>query len=422
MKHTFLFVSLLLSTLLSQAAAETVTIKPLTGKIAIDGRLTEKVWQRKADVEKFYLFGPKPENFKPVSTQVYLTFDQNFIYVAARCEEPFMKDLALTGKKLDDPIWQDDALEFFFAPSPEKGSYVQVVFNADGVIFDLYQKEAGTNGQDRNWNSDARCKTYKGKDFWTLEAAIPLENMPLDAPYGDWKFHVARNRAGKREHYSFVQGIDSFHNLTRFFTLSGVRFPSLKLTVDHYDMGEAKYGTNRAQVLLKNWSKGAESVLVTSKDGKKTVSVPPQSTSTVTFDWIQPFDTSLCDQTVTVTSGKKLLRRITLKQELQELFINERSAVRFLGPGKAIRYEVPLNLTSLTEADSQIKWSVRNSENEIMVSGITTVNGGKALLRIFWSFMAPGNYKLDLVLLCKNKIAAKITRDLRLVNSPFQGI
>ena len=38
------------------ASAETVKITPLKGQqITIDGKLSEKIWQRKPDVEKFYL-------------------------------------------------------------------------------------------------------------------------------------------------------------------------------------------------------------------------------------------------------------------------------------------------------------------------------------------------------------------------------
>ena len=57
-----------------------------------------------------------------------------------------------------------------------------------------------------------------------------------------------------------------------------------------------------------------------------------------------------------------------------------------------------------------------------MVSGMTQVKKQSVLLRIFWSFMAPGNYKLELELFCQGEKVAGVSRDLRFVNSPFQGI
>ena len=228
-KYLFLFWGAVL--LVSTAFAGTVRLQPLEGKITLDGKLDEKIWQRKADVEKFYLFGAVPDGFKPVGTKAFFYIDQRFIYAGIRCEEPFMQKLKLTGKKLDDAVWKDDGIELFFIPAPAKSSYVQIVFNANGIVFDLFQKEPGVTQSDLSWNSNAICKTYKGKNFWSLEAAIPLENLPVEAPTGDWKFHMARNRAWKGEQYSFVKGIGSFHDVSQFFTLSGVKLPHLKLTI-----------------------------------------------------------------------------------------------------------------------------------------------------------------------------------------------
>ena len=116
-----IFLSLLF---ISAAAAETVRIKPLSEKLTLDGKLTEKIWQRKADVDKFYLFGVTPKNFKGVDTKVYFTYDKDFIYVGARCQEPEMNKIKLSARKTDEPAWQDDAIEIFFAPSEKNPNYV----------------------------------------------------------------------------------------------------------------------------------------------------------------------------------------------------------------------------------------------------------------------------------------------------------
>ena len=423
MKRQLLLSCLASLALAIPASAETVKITPLKGEqITIDGKLSEKIWQRKPDVEKFYLYGPKPENFTPVTTRASLAFDERYIYVGVYCQEPFMNSLRLSGKKYDDPVWKDDSVELFFAPSQVKNCYGQIAINANGVVFDLLQKEPGSTEKDLLWNANPICKTFKGKDFWSLEAAIPLENLPVDAPEGNWKFHITRNRACKGENYSFVEGIDSFHNITRFFTLSGIRIPSLKLTVTEDDAGEGKYGTNQIKVKVRNWSSARVAATLSVKDGKSVTWVEPKSSQVITCFWEHPFTDSKCEQTLVVSEGTKVLRRSKLQKTLPHPFVDERDAVRYIEFNKAITVVQPVIITSLSEKSSQIKWSVRDLNGAEMVSGITGINEGKALLRIFWSFMRPGNYKLDLALIYNGKTVSTFTKDLRLVNSPFEGI
>ena len=406
------FYTLLALFLIGWAGAETVKVTPVTEKITVDGKLSEKVWQRKADVEKFYLYGPRPENYQPVKTQVFLTYDKNCVYVAARCEEPEMKKLVLTAKKNDDPTWKDDALEIFLTPSTKSTEYVQIVINADGVVFDLYNRGIPSLPSDVSWNSGAVCKTFKGKDFWSLEAAIPLTNIPVYAPEGDWKFHIARNRVGQGESYTFVDGINSFHDVSRFFILSGIRIPDLKVTVQDIDPGEEKYGTNTARIRVKNWSNEKTAVTVTALGAKQTAWIAPQSTSVLALNWEQPLTQKEYRQEFAVKSSGKLLRRLNLKKDMPELFTNERNVVSFIERNQPVRLEVPLYLAETSKA--QLRWRVTGTKGEQLTSGVTAVREGKAILRLFWSFMTPGNYKLSLTLLLQGKPVAGVTRDLRL--------
>lgn len=422
MKRIFAGSFLLAALLLPALSAGTVKLKPLTGKITIDGKLTEKVWQRKADVDKFYPFGPVFGTFKGVATKVYLTYDRHYIYVGAYCEEPDMAKLKVTATENDGPVWKDDAIEIFLAPTVKHPSYVQIVINANGVVFDLYRKDPPNTPGDINWNSNAICKTFKGKNFWSLEAAIPLTDLPVNAPEGDWKFHIARSRACKGESYSFIKGIKSFHDSNSFYILSGITIPDLTLTVVEHDPGEIRYGTNRAKVVLKNWSsQKAEAVL--SYDKKQiTHSIAPKSTQTLYWNWEQPFEQSECKHSTTISSGKKVLRRLNVQRKLGALFGDDRHAVFFIENNKPVNVHLPLNLTGITQKDAQIRWNVRDLKGTIMCSGLTGIRDNRALLRIFWSFIAPGRYKLDLALIVKEKVVATAARDLRLVNSPFQGI
>lgn len=424
MKYIF-FAAFFCSALLVSCTAEQkpvpgkVTVKPLSEKIRLDGKLSEKVWTRRADVEKFYLHGATPPGFKGVGTKVRFAYDDRFFYVGVHCEEPAMDKIKLSGKKTDDPVWQDDAVEIFLVPSLKKNDYVQIVINADGVVFDLFKKGSDLNVRDLSWNSGTVCKTFKGKNAWSLEAAIPLENLPLDAPEGDWKFHIARNRAWKGEAYTFIEGLHSFHDTSRFFILSGIKFPHLKLTVEGHDTGEGKYGQNKASVTLNNWSSQSLTASLSTRGAQKQVSVAPGKKQIVELFWEHPFPASRCDREFIVAENGKVLRRLTLKKALPAPFINTRHTVHCIESNKAVKIPVPLYVTSRTLPDLQIKWQVRDLKGNTMVSGLTSPRQETALLRIFWSFMSAGSYKLELTLLYKGQPAATAVRDLRLVNSPY---
>ena len=421
MKKYLLGTFILTALLFSALSAGTVSLKPLSEKITIDGKLTEKVWQRKADVDSFYPFTPVFGKFKGVKTKVFFTYDKNFIYVGAWCEEPEMDKIKLTASLLDEPAWKDDAIEIFLAPSVKRSDYVQIVINANGTVFDLYKKNP-TTASDIEWNSNVVCKTFKGKNFWTLEAAIPLVSLPVDAPEGDWKFHVSRNRACKGESYTFIKGIKSFHDTASYHILSGITIPDLTLSVLDYDFGDALYGTNCAKIVLKNWSSKKAAATLSVEGVKSTGYILPKTVQTLFINWLQPFDKTDCNRTITVAEGQKVLRILTLKKQLKSPFVDEKNAVFFIERNKAITVKLPLNVSKITRKEAQLRWSVRDLKGTVMCSGLTGIRDNSALLRIFWSFITPGRYKLELALIVKDKVAVTAVKDLRLVNSPFQGI
>lgn len=406
----------------SALSAETVKIKALSEKITIDGKLSEKIWQRQADVDKFYPFTPVFGKFKGVKTKVFFTYDKNFIYVGAWCEEPEMDKIKITAAGPDEPAWKDDAIEIFFAPSVKRSDYVQIVINAAGTVFDLLRKNSGSKTGDIKWNSNAICKTFRGKNFWTLEAAIPFVNLPIDAPEGDWKFHIARSRACKGESYTFIKGIKSFHDISSYCNLSGITIPDLKLTVLDYDFGEVLYGTNRARVVLKNWSSQKVAATLSTEGVKRTFYIPAKAAQTLHLEWEHPFDKAECSRQIDISEGSKVLRSLAVKKALGTTFVDERHIVFFIESNKAVTVKLPFNLSSISQKAAQVRWCVRDQKGSVMCSGLTGVNNSSALLRIFWSFITPGKYKLELALIVNNKVAATAVKNLRLVNSPFQGI
>lgn len=424
-----LFLSLCLAAAGIGAAERVIPVQALPAPIKIDGQLSEKVWQRAPDVTKFSPYRPLRQGRVQPPTRVWLAFDAKCVYVGVRCEEPFMSKIKAAARKNDEPAWKDDSIELFFLPSVEQKTYVQVVFNTNGVIFDLIHTHDGVSKTNLDWNSDAVCAVFKGKDFWTAEIAIPYTNLPVTAPKGDWKVNIVRNRIGMGEHYSCLEGASSFHDIDLFPRLSGITIPGLILTVEEIALPKWLCGKNSAKVTVRNWSKAPADARLFLKDlvsgktlaeaGKK---VAPGALDSLEAAWQIPFTAKECQLELVVTCNGKVLRKSVYRNPLPELLADARNAAHIIEQGKPIEFRQAVNVSPATRPDARLAWRVADEKGRTMAEGITSPGGPEALLRIFWSFMEEGRYTLELRLLVKEECVASATRSFRTLVSPYQGL
>ena len=424
-----LFLFLCLAEAWIGAAERVIPVQALPAPVKIDGKLTEKVWQRAPDVTEFFPYRPLRQGRVQPPTKAWLAYDAGFVYVGIRCDEPFMSRIKTSAKKNDEPAWKDDSIELFFVPSADRNIYVQIVFNTNGVIFDLIHTHDGVSKTNLDWNSDAVCAVFKGKDFWSAEIAVPYTNLPVTAPKGDWKVNIVRNRIGMGEHYSCLEGASSFHDIDKFPRLSGITIPGVTLTVEEIALPELRCGQNTAKVTVRNWSKAPADARLRLKDpvsgkiiadaGKKAA---PGELTLLEVPWEIPFTAKECQLELAVACNGKILRKSIHKTQLPELLPDGRNAVHVLEPGKPVEFYQTVNVSPATRPDAQLAWRVEDAKGSLMAEGITSPGGPEALLRIFWSFMEEGRYTLKLRLLVKGECVASATRSFRLLVSPYQGL
>ena len=167
----------------------TVTAHRIAQPPAIDGDLGDAAWNRPADISAFWeMRFARPK----AATKAWLAYDAERLYLAVRCAEPAMDKLkAATGR--DAVLWQDDSVEFMLNTNPgdEKSYYLAI--NCDGVFAEAYDGAS--------FNTNLRCATAKGADFWCLELAIPWKGLGISAPAAGAKmrFELVRNRAQTSE-------------------------------------------------------------------------------------------------------------------------------------------------------------------------------------------------------------------------------
>lgn len=156
----------------------------------IDGNISELIWQKPV----YKLFAPDGKPMRIDSVYFYFAYDENNLYVAAKCKESKIDSIVATVTERDGAVYGEDCAGYFFCPDVAKGIIYQIYFNPLGTVFDQKITDNGNNA-DRNWNGTYEVKTLKGSNFWSIEARIPLKQLEAKAVAGQqWGINFRRKQ------------------------------------------------------------------------------------------------------------------------------------------------------------------------------------------------------------------------------------
>ncbi len=162
-----------------------VNVKKLTGAIKIDGEFIEEDW-KDADSIVF-------SNGNEINTKLKILYDNEFLYLAARMDEPLTNTLKSTAEG-DIPLtWNDDDIELFFDTEKSQKDYIRLFQNSAGTRFNSLQRWV----EDKYFKSKYKSKIIIYKEFWTIEFEIPWSDIDLETgpKVGDeWAFNIGRHR------------------------------------------------------------------------------------------------------------------------------------------------------------------------------------------------------------------------------------
>ena len=224
--------ALLLTASSTLHAAPPPVTAPRSGQApVIDGNLVDLIWRSAPWQKGFTELGTGKPSER--DTRFAVAYDDRFLYVAIRCTEPNPEQIKAEVTQRDDTrLYNDDVVELFVAPGPQRTDYYQFELNSKGVLADAACHQSGTV-REATWNSAVQVATSRANGEWIVEMAIPLADMELGKPApGDWGINVARvRRAGGEEELStFVPMTGSFHQPALFAGLSlpGANFDALR--------------------------------------------------------------------------------------------------------------------------------------------------------------------------------------------------
>lgn len=127
---------------------------------------------------------------KTLGTQVMFLYDREYLYIGLRCkraagfsyppiaEKPRVRDAALDGQ---------DRVEILLDVDRDYGIYYSLTVDSRGWAVDACW-------EDRSWNPDWFVARHEDKDYWYIEAAIPLASLSDMVPMSQTVWAVAVRR------------------------------------------------------------------------------------------------------------------------------------------------------------------------------------------------------------------------------------
>jgi hypothetical protein len=156
----------------------------------IDGVLDESEWSRAAVIGDFHQIRPGDHTPPSERTEVYLLFDDNALYVAARMwDSGAPEQITRNIMKQGSALAEDDRLAIILDPFNSRRQGYRFEVNANGVRNDmLYQN----NQLQSEWTVIWEAAGAIDATGWTAEMAIPFKTLPFDPAVDTWGFNVSR--------------------------------------------------------------------------------------------------------------------------------------------------------------------------------------------------------------------------------------
>ena len=146
------------------------------GPISLDGQLDTEEWMGAARLGAFVQFEPHRGEAAEVQTEVYILYDDLYVYFGFRCFDPEPSQIAAQLTQRDSDLLTDDAVLVVIDTFADRRSAYYFSTNllgtqADGRITD--------NGRvvENTWDAAWRSAAARSDEGWSAEIAIPLASL-----------------------------------------------------------------------------------------------------------------------------------------------------------------------------------------------------------------------------------------------------
>lgn len=182
-----------------------LNIQEIIDPINVDGKLDETTWSSAEIGSNFWQKIPFFAEGADPKTEVLLAYDENNMYVAARCYQK--QDIIIQSLKRDE-YWDNDGIAIILDPLNTRTNAFIFGVTAVGAQWDALRSQTG--GINDDWSN----KWYSGvevtEEYWSMEMAIPLKIIRFAKDIDNWGMNFVRNHLNESEYHNWTAVPESF--------------------------------------------------------------------------------------------------------------------------------------------------------------------------------------------------------------------
>jgi len=208
-------------------------------EIRVDGVLDELTWENARPAKGFWQRYPYDSARSEQSTQVKVSYDDNFLYLGVICHLTGENEHVIKSLRRDFRDRGNDAFYFIINPFNDRMSGYYFGTSPYGVQSEaIIQNGGAKQGRDANitnqsWDNKWFVEVTRHNDRWVAEMAIPFSTLRFKEGVDHWRVNFCRIDYANNEH-------SNWNHVPRNFA-----FTSLANTgIMHWDEAPVKSGTN----------------------------------------------------------------------------------------------------------------------------------------------------------------------------------
>ena len=217
----------------------TVRAIKLSEPLNLDGKLDEQVYQTHTPFGGFIQVAPKYGAESTEKTDVWITYDQDNIYVSARLWDSASPDRWISNELRRDTnqLRQNDHIGVMFDTFYDRRSGFLFYTNPLGALADYSVIDEGQSNTDWNPVWESRTGTFEGG--WTVEMAIPFKTLRYRSGADQvWGIQLRRSIRHKNE-WTYLNpvpqnlaGPQAFNRISSGGTLVGLDLPPASRNIE----------------------------------------------------------------------------------------------------------------------------------------------------------------------------------------------
>lgn len=168
----------------------------------IDGRMDDAVWQQAEVITDFHQIRPGNQTEPSERTEVYVVYDDDAIYIAARMYDSEPDLIAAPVIRHGQGMGSDDRLVVILDPFNTQRTGYRFETNLNAARHEaLY---TSVNSFQIEWNTIWDTATSVDGNSWIAELEIPFKSLPFDASIDTWGFNFGRGIRRRGEEMAWV--------------------------------------------------------------------------------------------------------------------------------------------------------------------------------------------------------------------------